>query len=231
MKMTPKARAALEKVIARFEAGDLSPLVAVAGIKRHPPVPFDRWSYRNRVLAYAQTDSTDCRGYVQWQQAGRQVAKGTRAAFIWSPCRAKRTPSSEAEGADDTEDAPPRIYYKMTPVHPHTNTTGDQDYEPAAWNPPAPPPLHFSVYACDAETVQALSEGFHYLRVLLEAETRIPAAQLLAAHVRHVYSQRGNDTAWLERVAQELARLLKRDHDRLMGVLQAIKPEEEAKNG
>jgi hypothetical protein len=145
--MTLKARAALDKVIARFEAGDLSPLIAVAGIRRDPPVPFDRWSYRNRVLAYAQTDSTDCRGYVQWKDAGRQVRKGSSAAFIWSPCKIKPK--------DEDEDEPPRVTFKMTPVHPHTNTDGEQDYEPEPWLPPDPPPL--------AEVCQRLNVPVHYV--------------------------------------------------------------------
>ena len=84
-KPSPKAQASLDRVVARFQSGDLSPLFSVATLKRDPPLPFDGWSYRNRVLAYAQSDQTDLRGYRQWQAVGRQVRKGSTAAFIWAP--------------------------------------------------------------------------------------------------------------------------------------------------
>jgi len=46
----------------------------------------------------------------------------------------------------------------------------------------------------------------------------------LAAHLSYVFRARGNDERWLEGAAQELARLLKRDYDRLRQVLEAVEP-------
>jgi len=53
----------------------------------------------------------------------------------------------------------------------------------------------------------------------------VPSEQLLAAHVRQAYRQRGEDREWLARAAREIAALLKHDYERLMTVLYAIEPE------
>jgi hypothetical protein len=98
--------------------------------------------------------------------------------------------------------------------------------------PAQPPPLHYSVHECTGEEVRAFSERLYYLRLLLSA---LPPAtrgvggglseQLLAAHVRQTYRQRGQDKEWLERAAREIAALLKHDYERLMTVLYAIDDE------
>ena len=88
MKLSDKAQAALDAVVAQFQSGDLSPLVEIARIRPDPAcaIPSDRWSFGNRVLAYMQTRSLDCRGFQQWHDAGRHVKAGSRAAFILAPC-------------------------------------------------------------------------------------------------------------------------------------------------
>ena len=88
--------------------------------------------------------------------------------------------------------------------------------------PAQPPPLHYSVHQCAAEEVRAFSERLYYLRLLLSASGEVPSEQLLAAHIRQAYRQRGQDRAWLERAAREIAALLKHDYERLMTVLYAI---------
>lgn len=115
MKLSPKAKASVDAVIARFQAGDLSPIVELAGIRRDPPVPFDAWSYRNRVLAYAQTDSTDLRGYKQWKEVERQVQKGTRGAYIFAPRVVKDKQTDEKRLAG----------WLTISVHPYHNTDGE----------------------------------------------------------------------------------------------------------
>ncbi|KPL89482.1 hypothetical protein [Ardenticatena maritima] len=91
--------------------------------------------------------------------------------------------------------------------------------------PPMPPPLHHSVYPCEPEKVLAFTQRFDYLRLLIRLESQTPADQVLAAHIRHVYTLRGNDDAWLEEAARAIAALLKSDHDQLLAVLYAIDPE------
>jgi hypothetical protein len=90
--------------------------------------------------------------------------------------------------------------------------------------PAQPPPLHYSVQQCTEKEVRAFSEGLYYLRLLLSASGEVPSEQLLAAHVRQAYRQRGQDREWLERAAREIAALLKHDYERLMTVLYAIEP-------
>ncbi len=90
--------------------------------------------------------------------------------------------------------------------------------------PAQPPPLHYSVHQCTEEEVRTFSERLYYLRLLLAAPGEVPSEQLLAAHVRQAYRQRGEDRGWLERAAREIAALLKYDYERLMTVLYAIEP-------
>ena len=99
MKLSTKAQKSLNQVIDRFKAGDLSPLVEVARIRRHPEDhrPFDKWSFSNQVLAFIQTGSLDCRGYRQWQKTGRHVRKGERASYILGPRHKKITDEETGE--------------------------------------------------------------------------------------------------------------------------------------
>ncbi len=93
--------------------------------------------------------------------------------------------------------------------------------------PPQPPPLHYTVHACTSQEVRRFTEGLYYLRLLLSGEGKVPKEQLLAAHLREAYRERGQDEEWLRRAAKEVASLLKHDYDRLMTVLLGIEPEGE----
>lgn len=88
--------------------------------------------------------------------------------------------------------------------------------------PPYPPPLHYSVEVVENATVLRLTDRLAYLPLLERFQGPVPTEQLLAAHLRYVYRTRGNDHGWLESAARELARLLKRDYDRLYSVLTAL---------
>jgi hypothetical protein len=90
--------------------------------------------------------------------------------------------------------------------------------------PPCPPPLHYSVERVPAEEVWRLTDSCRYFSFLLAVRGEVPAEQFLAAHLSYVFRARGNDERWLEGAAQELARLLKRDYDRLRQVLEAVEP-------
>ena len=85
MALSKKAQGAIDKVVARFQEGDLSPVVNIARIRMDESAPAGRWSFSNQVLAYAQTGTLECRGYKQWGKAGRTVKKGSRAAYILGP--------------------------------------------------------------------------------------------------------------------------------------------------
>lgn len=118
MKLSAKAQKALNRVVEQFETGDLSPIVKIIQLRRTNPVPFDCWSFSNRVLAYVQTGSTDLRGYRQWQKAGRQVQKDSIAAYIWAP-RIKKVID------EDDEETTRVIGFSSVAVFPITATEGD----------------------------------------------------------------------------------------------------------
>lgn len=132
MKLSAKAQRALDKVVDQFKTGDLSPVVEIARLHRSEPVPFDLWSFSNRIMAYIQTGSTDLRGYRQWQKAGRHVTKGAHAAFILAP-RIKKQEN------DDGEEEPRLIGFLAVPVFPYHATDGEPlpetDFTPRKFPP------------------------------------------------------------------------------------------------
>ena len=84
--LSDKAQTALDAVVARFQSGDLSPVVDIARIQREGgPVPMDHWSFGNKLLAYLQSGSLDCRSFTDWQKVGRCPRKGSHACFILEP--------------------------------------------------------------------------------------------------------------------------------------------------
>lgn len=91
--------------------------------------------------------------------------------------------------------------------------------------PPAPPPLHHSVHRCTPDEVRRFTGQLLYFRLILACVREVPAEQVLAAHIRHVHTVRGDDEVWLGRAAQEAANLLKNDHERLLTLLYAIDPQ------
>jgi len=97
MKLSAKAQARMNEMIDRFQTGDLSPLVAVVKTKVADDAPAYRWSFSNKVLAYAQTGDLDNRTYNQWKEAGRQVKKGQSAGFIFTPRTIKKEKDDGSE--------------------------------------------------------------------------------------------------------------------------------------
>lgn len=91
--------------------------------------------------------------------------------------------------------------------------------------PPLPPPLHYSVESVEQAELRHLTDDPRYLSLLVSAEAAVPVDQLLAAHLRQVYEQRGNDRDWLDLAAREIARLLKDDYDRVVPILEAVDPD------
>ena len=90
--------------------------------------------------------------------------------------------------------------------------------------PPIPPPLHYSVSRCDRELTCDFTDAPRYFPILEASEGEVPSEQLLAAHIRTVTAERGGDEGWRATAGRQVARLLKRDYDRLLTVLEAIDP-------
>lgn len=90
--------------------------------------------------------------------------------------------------------------------------------------PPAPPPLHYSVYACDGAEVTAFTQGLGYLRTVLAGLPEPQADEVLAASVREACLARPDAQDFSLRAGREVARLLQDDYDRLRAILQRIRP-------
>lgn len=91
--------------------------------------------------------------------------------------------------------------------------------------PSLPVPLHYSVHGCDPATIAAFCANPRYFASLLSFRGEIMPEQLVAAHLRWVDSQLNDNHAWLADATRRLARLMKRDYDRLATILESIAPD------
>jgi hypothetical protein len=90
--------------------------------------------------------------------------------------------------------------------------------------PPRPPLNLDPVQLClEPDEVRDFTEKPGYLRLILRAAAGpVPVDQLLVAHIRHTYQQRGADAAWTLRTIQELIELLRSNYDLLIPTLEAV---------
>ena len=122
-KFTVKALAALNTVINMFR--DPDKLVKAAASATFPPcdMPASKWTMRNRWLAVMQSGEMDCRGFRQWENAGRKVKKGAKAIFILAPILIpKKVNGVPVKVNGKTEMM--CIGFKGIPMHPADNTEG-----------------------------------------------------------------------------------------------------------
>lgn len=114
---------------------------------------------------------------------------------------------------------------RLLPIEMSALTIGyERDGELHHGLPPRPPLNLDPVMLCsERNEVARFTERPAYLRLLLRAAgTQVPVDQLLVAHVRHTYEQRGRDDAWALRTIQELIELLRSDYELLVPTLEAI---------
>jgi hypothetical protein len=124
--LSEKARRSLEAVVNKFREGDISPLVEV--VKVMADIPARKWTFSNRVLAFSQTGTIDCRGYRQWQEVGRHVIKGAEAAYILAPIHKTVVKVDEEMGEEKVEMV--LVGFKGVPVFPVYMTDGKPlDYQ------------------------------------------------------------------------------------------------------
>jgi hypothetical protein len=91
--------------------------------------------------------------------------------------------------------------------------------------PPRPPLNLDPVFLClEQEEVREFTDKPQYLRMILRtvAAGQVPVDQLLVAHIKHCYEQRGQDRAWAMRTIEELIELLRSNYDLLIPTLEAI---------
>jgi len=129
-KLSDKAQAALDVVIQKFKSNNLSAFVNVLAFQLDPNAPAASWSFGNQILAFTQSEQLDNRGYRQWQKVKRQVKKGAKAIFIFSPLTFKVEDENGKEKHICTG-------FKATPVFSIEDTEGDPlpSYTPATLPP------------------------------------------------------------------------------------------------
>lgn len=120
MKLSAKAQDSINKVIAKFESGDLSPITKVARIQLDPTAPARSWSLSNRVISFIQSQELDCRGFRQWESVGRTIKKGSNAVYILRPVTIK----TETEENGETKQEYICIGFSAVPVFPASCTAG-----------------------------------------------------------------------------------------------------------
>lgn len=81
--MKPKVKETLNKIIERFESGEIPEAVAYSMFSI-PDIPCSKWSLLNRTLVFL-SGTMDARGIRQWNSVNRYVKKGTKALYILVP--------------------------------------------------------------------------------------------------------------------------------------------------
>jgi len=135
-----RATSELEKVVELFSSKELPDLCAKAMINV-PERPSSKWSLGNQLLMLV-AGTSDARGFRQWNEAGRWVAKGAKAFWILGPVRKKVKASEETvdeQGEPNGEGFKQiLIGFKAIPVFRYEDTCG-QDLP--IFEPRDPPPL------------------------------------------------------------------------------------------
>ncbi len=111
-----RANAELAKIVALFSSKELPDLCVKAMISA-PEKPSSNWSLGNQLLML-MAGTSDARGYRQWTEVNRWVARDKKAIWILGPVRKKvRQESSEDEKEARGEDAKEILVgFKAIPV-------------------------------------------------------------------------------------------------------------------
>jgi antirestriction protein ArdC len=133
MNDSKKARVCLQRIVELFKQGNIPKALAVATIPPQTDIPSAKWSLSNRVLQFL-ADTSDARGFRQWQQAGRKVKKGAKAFHILGPNT--RTITETNDNGQETETVVVTGFHAI-PVF----RAEDTDGQPLPYEPANPPPL------------------------------------------------------------------------------------------
>lgn len=146
MKITEKAREALNRLLEMFRSGNLPQAVArtvITDKTGRAAKPSDKWSLGNRLLMLV-SGTEDARGFNQWQEVGRKVKKGAKAIYILAPLTKKKL-MRRTETDPDTgeiqvieEERVVITGFRGVPVFRYEDTEGEPFPE---YDPPEPPPL------------------------------------------------------------------------------------------
>jgi len=133
MNDSKKAKVCLQRIVDLFKAGNIPKALSVATIPPQVGIPSAKWSLSNRLLQFL-ADTSDARGFRQWQEAGRKVNKGVKAFHILGP--KARIVKETDENGQDTEKIIVAGFFAI-PVF----RAEDTDGEPLPYEPSMPPPL------------------------------------------------------------------------------------------
>ncbi|HBG27651.1 MAG: hypothetical protein A2Y10_10385 [Planctomycetes bacterium GWF2_41_51] len=133
MNDTNKAKACLQKIVDLFKSGNIPKALAVATIPPQKGIPSGKWSISNRILQFL-SDTSDARGFRQWEQAGRNIKKGAKALYILGP---RSRIVKETDGNDQEIEKTIVTGFYAIPVF----RAEDTDGKPLPYDPVSPPPL------------------------------------------------------------------------------------------
>lgn len=133
MNDSEKAKTCLNKIVDLFKSGNIPKALSVAVIPPQADIPSAKWSISNRILQFL-ADTSDARGFKQWDKVGRNIKKGARAFHILGP-KARTITETDEEGIEKEKTIITGFF--VIPVF----RAEDTDGEPLAYEPVTPPPL------------------------------------------------------------------------------------------
>lgn len=139
MTVNEKLQETMDRVIYRFQTGDLPEALARTAIRRYSgdlDMPSDNWSLLNQFLMII-SGTDDARGFNQWKAVGRSVKKGAKAIYITAPCQKKITTINN-EGEEESEFI--NVGFRGIPVFRYEDTEGEPLEHPD-YTPKQLPPL------------------------------------------------------------------------------------------
>ena len=98
MNDSEKAKECLQRIVDLFKEGNIPKALAVATIPPQSDIPSAKWSISNRILQFL-ADTSDARGFRQWQKAARKVKKGAKAFHILGP-KARTITETDDDGTE-----------------------------------------------------------------------------------------------------------------------------------
>jgi hypothetical protein len=90
--------------------------------------------------------------------------------------------------------------------------------------PAQPAQVHRFVYRCEPSEVEAFTQRFDFLHLVLNNNVSATTDELAAACLRHAAEAHLDDVSFLVQAGKEVARLIPRDPTRLNAILQRLHP-------
>lgn len=123
MGLTENARITLDNVVKYIEGDGLEQFVEKSLFYKsmNIEVPAMKWSSLNKMAVLSRTMNLDCRGFDQWNKAGRRVKKGAKSAFILVPVTVKKPKENDTEG----DEVMKLVGFRCCPVFASDQTEGE----------------------------------------------------------------------------------------------------------